>query len=75
MADDNEVMRALGRIEGQLKGMNQRLDIHSKSLVGMDARIRNLEQRAAARGALAGGVMATGIALISESLKAAFRMS
>lgn len=69
MSSDDNTQRLIGEIHGIVSSLrdgqiqtNQRLD-------RMDDRLRAVEQRAAAVGAVSGGVMAVGIALITETLK------
>lgn len=69
MSGENDVGRALGRIEGKLdmimegnKATNERLD-------SMDERLRKVENKAAVGGALAGGIASVGTSLIVEYLR------
>lgn len=73
MADQDEVMFILGEIKGQLDGVKKSVDSQSKSLVGIDKRLRTVERTAAVHGAVGGGIVGVGIALISESVKAVFK--
>lgn len=49
--------------------VNRRLDDVHKKVDGMDGRLRVVEQRSAVVGAVSGGAMAIGVALIVESIK------
>lgn len=73
MADQSEVMYMLGEIKGQLEGVKKSVDTTSKSVVSMDKRLRTVERSAATYGAVGGGLVGIGIAIISESVKAAFK--
>lgn len=64
-------MRALGRIEGELKGINTTLADHGTKLTGIDGRLQKVEVKAAQHGAVAGVVSAVGISLVIEGLKRA----
>ncbi|TCP09256.1 hypothetical protein EV683_12926 [Crenobacter luteus] len=72
MADqNNELTRALGRIEGKLdmivasqSSLNERMD-------SMDSRLRHVEQQAARAGAISGGIVAVGTAIAVELVKRA----
>lgn len=50
------------RLDGLDKRVNARLD-------GLDERLRDVEKKAAVSGALSGGAMSIGVALIIEGLK------
>lgn len=65
-----EIHRALGRIEGQLQGIGERLDIHGSQLAGIDSRLGAVEKDAAAAGGKRGVVAAVGIAIMVESARA-----
>lgn len=64
LRDGQEATNA--RIEEQGRAFNARLE-------GIDGRLRTVEQRAAVAGAVSGGAMAVGTALIIEGIKAWFR--
>jgi hypothetical protein len=66
----DEIYRALGRIEGQLQGVNERLDRHGDQLTGIDSRLRSAETTAAREGGKAGLLTGVGVALIIESVRA-----
>ncbi|HEC20660.1 MAG TPA: hypothetical protein ENI97_15195 [Gammaproteobacteria bacterium] len=69
----SELMRALGRIEGQLKGVHSRLDANDSKLDSIDGRLRMTEIRSARNGAVFGSAAGVGIALIVESIKSHFK--
>ena len=73
MADQEDVMFMLGEIKGQLDGVKTSVDKQGKSLINIDKRMRTVERTSAVHGALGGGVVGVGIALLSESIKAAFK--
>jgi hypothetical protein len=66
----DEIYRALGRIEGQLQGVNERLDRHGDQLTGIDDRLRAAETTAAREGGKAGILTGIGVALLVESVRA-----
>ncbi|MBS0414367.1 MAG: hypothetical protein JSR68_08340 [Proteobacteria bacterium] len=77
---DTEESMLLGRIDGKLDGItahlgrqDQRLDVLDKRvnerLDGMDARLRDVEKRAAVAGAFSGTAVSVGMALIIEGVK------
>ncbi|KTT21890.1 hypothetical protein [Pseudacidovorax intermedius] len=78
--DRRQELILLGRIHGLVESLktgqdvtNMRIDDLAKRfdarLDGIDARLRTVEQRAAVAGAVSGGAMAVGTALILEGLK------
>lgn len=71
MSGDNELTRALGRIEGKLDMIAANQANQSERLDAMDARLRHVEQQAAKAGAISGGIVAVGTALAVEMVKRA----
>lgn len=69
MSSDTDTQRLLGEIKGIVEGLRDGQVATNVRLDRMDDRLRVVEQRAAAVGAVSGGVMAVGIALITETLK------
>jgi hypothetical protein len=69
MSGEDDVMRALGRIEGRLEGIQANQVAQGAQMDGISDRLRNVEQRAAGKGGLAGTVSAVGVTLIVEGLK------
>ncbi len=67
MSDD--ILRALGRIEGQLQGVHSRLDEHSGKLDKIDERVKNVEHKAATNGLVSGGIAGVGMSLLAAKLK------
>lgn len=59
-------MRALGRIEGRLEGIENTQQTHGVTLTSMDTRLRTVETKAAVNGAVSGGLIATGVVIIKE---------
>ncbi len=66
----------LGEIKGIVQGLkdtveqqNRRFDQLDDRLDQVDGRLRTVEQKAAVTGALSGGAMAVGVALIAEGIK------
>lgn len=73
MADQDEVMYMLGEIKGQLNGVQRSVDAQGATIASVDKRLRKVEKSAAVHGAVGGGLVGFGVALISESVKAAFK--
>lgn len=72
MADqNNELTRALGRIEGKLDMIVSSQATQNERLDSMDERLRHVEQQAARAGAISGGIVAVGTALAVEMVKRA----
>ena len=69
--DNNELTRALGRIEGKLDMIVDSQAKQNVRLDAMDARLRHVEQQAAKAGAISGGIVAVGTALAVEMVKLA----
>ncbi|BBF86291.1 MULTISPECIES: hypothetical protein [Chromobacteriaceae] len=69
--DNNELTRALGRIEGKLDMIVDSQAKQNVRLDAMDARLRHVEQQAAKAGAISGGIVAVGTALAVEMVKRA----
>lgn len=67
--DNNELTRALGRIEGKLDMIVASQAIQGDRLDAMDQRLRHVEQQAAKAGAISGGIVAVGTALAVEMVK------
>jgi hypothetical protein len=59
----------LGQIHGLVQNLKDGQDLTNQRLDKMDDRLRTVEQRSAAVGAVSGGAMAIGVALIVEGLK------
>ncbi|QOD81416.1 hypothetical protein [Chromobacterium haemolyticum] len=72
MSDNNEVTRALGRIEGKLDMIVTSQQQQNERLDSMDERLRHVEQQAAKAGAISGGIVAVGTAIAVEVVKRAF---
>ncbi len=63
----DEIHRALGRIEGELKGIRKTQTTHSVALVAIDERVNANEVKAAKNGAITGGLMAGFVMILKES--------
>lgn len=59
----------LGQISGKLDGLKDDVAEVKQSQVSMDARLRAVEQKAAVTGAVSGGAMSIGVALIIEGVR------
>ncbi len=80
MALDKEELLLLGKMDGKLDGISTHLKLQDKRIDeldvklngridSIDARLREVEKKAAVAGALSGGAVAIGTALIVEGLK------
>lgn len=69
--DNNELTRALGRIEGKLDMIAANQASQGDRLDAMDERLRHVEQQAARAGAISGGIVAVGTAIAVELVKRA----
>lgn len=74
--DDNQTHYMLGEIKGIVEGLRDGQDAQAKRfdkldgrIDGLDSRLRNVEVRSASYGAVSGGVMGIGMALLIEGLK------
>lgn len=65
----DEHTRLLGKIEGKLDMVIAGQDQTNKRLDGVDERLRNVEAKAALNGAVAGGMVSVGVALLIEKGK------
>ncbi|PCI07595.1 MAG: hypothetical protein COB77_04270 [Gammaproteobacteria bacterium] len=63
-----EIHRALGRIEGELKGMKETQNTHGKKLNEIDKRVIGNEVKAARNGAIGGTLMSGFILLLKSTL-------
>lgn len=70
---EREELILLGKIDGQLSGISQQLTQQDGRLEGIEARLRTVEQKAAVTGAISGGAISVGIALVVEGLKQWYR--
>jgi len=64
-----EIMRALGNIEGQLDGIKGQQSAQSKKLDKIDERMRKVEIKSAVNGTVAGTMAAVGVSLIVAGAK------
>lgn len=70
MANNDEHALLLGEIKGKLEMLMDSVGNLADGTQRLDDRLGKLETRAAAHGALAGGVISVGLALIIEKVKA-----
>ncbi len=63
-----------GKIDATLAANGQTLGRIEKVCTSTDERLRTVEVKAARNGLIAGGAMATSIALIKEGIKAALKL-
>ena len=87
MENDKQALMMLGRIDGKLDGIvrrldgidqrmdrtDARLDRTDERLDGIDQRLRGEEKRSALFGAVAGGAVSVGTAIIVEGLRQVLR--
>lgn len=68
MADINDQhLLLLGKIDGKVDGLVEADKLQLDMLQKMDARLRTVEQKAAVNGAVSGGIVSVGMALIIEA--------
>lgn len=67
MADEH--MLLLGEIKGKLDLVIGNQTAHASKLDGLDTRLRKVETRAAVGGALSGGLVSVGVAIMVEKGK------
>lgn len=66
--DSNELL-LLGKIDGKIDGIAKHLTAQDQRLDKIDDRLRVVEQKAAITGAISGGAISVGMALLIESAK------
>ena len=66
---ENQQMYLLGQIHSMVQSLKDGQELTNQRLDRMDDRLRSVEQRSAAVGAVSGGAMAIGVALIVEGMK------
>ena len=59
----------LGEIKGKVDAIEKAVGVQGQDLKSIDGRLRSSEQRHAAAGAVAGGAISVGMALLIEGLK------
>lgn len=69
MANTDEHALLLGEIKGKLEMLTDTVGTLADGTQRLDDRLGKLETRAATHGALAGGVISVGLALIIEKVK------
>lgn len=67
MNDEHLVL--LGQIKGTVDAQDATMRNHGALLESIDSRLRTQEQKAAAAGAVSGGVVTVGITLLIEGMK------
>jgi len=63
-----EIMRALGRIEGQIDGLKTTVTSIDAKQDKIDNRLRKVEVRGAINGAVTGSIMGVGVSLLVSGL-------
>ena len=66
---ESQQMYLLGQIHSMVQSLKDGQELTNQRLDRMDDRLRSVEQRSAAVGAVSGGAMAIGVALIVEGMK------
>lgn len=66
---ENQQLYLLGQIHAMVQSLKDGQEVTNSRLDKMDERLRTVEQRSAAVGAVSGGAMAIGVALIVEGMK------
>lgn len=69
----DEIIRALGRIEGQLEGIKTVQVEQGTTIRSIDGRVRNVETKAAVNGAVSGGLMGIGVSILVNSIREAMK--
>ena len=69
MTMEKQELLLLGKIDGKLDGISKHLSAQDQRLDGIEERLRTVEQKAAVSGAISGGAISVGIALIIEGGK------
>ena len=69
MSMEKQELLLLGQIDGKLDGISKHLSAQDQRLAAMDERLRTVEQKAAVSGAISGGAISIGLALIIEGAK------
>lgn len=69
MTMEKQELLLLGKIDGKIDGISKHLTDQDKRLDGIEERLRTVEQKAAVTGAISGGAISVGIALIIEGGK------
>lgn len=67
MADEHTLL--LGEIKGKLDLVIANQSAQDEKLDGLDTRLRTVERKAAMNGAVSGGLVSVGVALMIESAK------
>ena len=69
MTKNNATERALGKIEGELKGIGADVGELKVDVKSIDTRLRAVEQKATRNGAIAGGVLGITVSLIAATMR------
>ena len=71
---DSKELILLGQIDGKLDGIKTDIRDQKERLDKIDARLRVVEQKAAVTGAISGGAISIGMALIIEGVRQAMKL-
>lgn len=69
MTMEKQELLLLGEISGKLDGVIDQQRVQGAQIGSIDERLRTVEQKAAVTGAISGGAMSIGIALVIEGMK------
>lgn len=69
MTMEKQELLLLGEISGKLDGVIGQQKVQGVQIGSIDQRLRTVEQKAAVTGAISGGAMSIGIALVIEGMK------
>lgn len=69
MSMEKQELILLGEISGKLDGVIEQQRVQGDQIGSIDQRLRTVEQKAAVTGAISGGAMSIGIALVIEGMK------
>jgi hypothetical protein len=71
---EREELILLGKIDGKIDGISDHLKAQDQRLDAIDERLRVVEQKAAVTGAISGGAISVGMAIIIEGVRQALRI-
>ncbi len=72
MAGNDDVMRAIGQLEGKIDSVISNQHRHDLRILKLDGRMAKVETKAAINGAVSGSIVSVGIAITIASLKGLF---
>ena len=69
MTERTQELLLLGEIKGIVEGLQAGQKSHGEKLDALDGRLRSVERQAVVSGGVSGGVIAVGMALVTEGMK------